>query len=272
MPLAEAVVRHDMHAHIWRAPRHPDRVPPGVDGSVEALLADMTAAKVSRAAIITPRSMGWDDGVTLDAARAHPDRLVAVVRCDLESGDAAERLGEAIAAGARGVRIAADDGPLDRLLDDDTERVRAVLRRTGIPLALHAYPADLDAVDGILRALPGHPVLLDHLGRPSVADGVDEPIFQRVLRMAAHPGLHLKTPDVPFFTPEGGAFEDLVPFLAAALEAFGPARIAWGSDWPLCVTAHDYSAVLAPIATALEPYRPDERELVWSGNFDRLYG
>ena len=272
MQLPEDVVRHDMHAHIWRAPPYPERVPQGVDGSVDALLADMMAGRVSRAAIITPRSMGWDDDATLEAARAHPERLVAVVRCDLESPDAAERLVAAIDAGARGVRIAADDGPLERLLDDDTERVRAVLLRTGLPLALHAYPSNLDTLDRILGALPGHPVLLDHFGRPAVADGPSEPGFQRVLSLSVHPGLHLKTPDVPFFTSDGGRFDELVPFLAAALETFGPARVTWGSDWPLCVTAHDYADVTAPVTEALKPYSPNERNMVWSGNFDRLFG
>ena len=272
MVLAEDVVRHDMHAHIWRDPRHRDRVIPGVDGSVEALLADLDGAGVTRAAVITPRSMGWDDAVTLDAARAHPDRLVAVVRCDLDDPDAAARLEDAIAAGARGVRIAADDGPLERLLDDDSRAVRTVLLRTGLPLALHVYPVGLDVLEAILTALPGHPVLLDHAGRPDVAAGTGDPGFRRVLAMASHPGLHLKTPDVPFFTPDGEGFDALVPFLSAMLETFGPERVAWGSDWPLCVSAHRYADVVAPITAALDPYSPAERALVWGGNFDRLYG
>ncbi len=272
MAVAHDAVRHDAHAHVWRDPRHPDRVIPGVDGGVEALLADMDAAGVARAAVITPRSMGWDDEITLEAARAHPVRLVAVVRCNLDDPDAAARLEDAVAAGARGLRIAADDGPLARLLDDDTIAVRAVLQRTGLPLALHAYPTDFDVLEQILHALPGHPILLDHAGRPDVAAGTGEPGFRRVLAMTSHPGLHLKTPDVPFFTPANGTPGDLVPFLTAMLETFGPERVVWGSDWPLCVSAHAYAEVAAPVTDALKPFSPAERALVWSGNFDRLYG
>lgn len=272
MPLAQDAVRHDAHAHVWRDPRHPDRVPEGVPGDAGSLLAEMDAAGVTRAAVITPRSMGWDDSYTLEVARAHPGRLVAVVRCDLDSPDAATRLDDAIAAGARGVRIAADDGPLGRLLDEDTAAVRDVLIRTGLPLALHAYPADLDVVDSILGALPGHPVLLDHAGRPDVAHGISEPGFQRVLLLARHPGLHLKTPDVPFFTPPGGTFRDLVPFLVTALDAFGADRILWSSDWPLCRTAHGYREVAEPLVDALASRSPEDQALVWGGNFERLYG
>lgn len=271
MSLAPPLARHDMHTHIWHAPGHPDRVPEGLDGSVDALLADLDAAGVTRAAVITPRSMGWDDGVTLAAAAAHPDRLVAVVRCDLDAPDVLATLRASVEAGARGIRIAVDDGPLDRLLADDLAPLRAYLQDTRLPLALHGHPQDLPAVVRILESLPGHPVLLDHFGRPVVAEGIAEPGFQRVLALAEHPGLHLKTPDVPFFTV-GGKLDDIVPFISAAVDAFGPSRIAWGSDWPLCTAGHGYAEIAEPIATALAALSPAEQALVWHGTFDRLYG
>lgn len=266
------VVRNDMHTHVWLNPSHPELAVPDAGGQVESLLADMDGAGVNRAAIITPRSMGWNDEYTLSAARAYPDRLVAVVRCDMNTPLAATQLSRKISRGASGVRIAADDGPLHRLLDDDSRRLRELLLDTRLPLALHAYPEDLSTVDSILHKLPGLTVVLDHFGRPSVGLGVADPTFQRVLEMAKHPGLVLKTPDVPFFTPKSGTTDDLIPFFTAALETFGPERVAWGSDWPLCGTGKHYGDVTAPISMALIPYSLSERDLVWHGNFDRIYG
>lgn len=264
--------RHDAHTHVWHRPTRPERVPEGLAGDVASLLADLDRAGVQRAAVITPRSMDWDDSYTLDVAAQHPERLAAVVRCDLDSPGAAAELRDAISVGARGVRIAADDGPLARLLDDDVAPVLDVLRDTGIALHLHSYPDGIADVAAVLDRLPDHPVLLDHMGRPDVAAGTDDPALRAVLDLAAHPGLHLKTPDVPYFAPTAELREALVPILVAALDAYGAGRVLWSSDWPLCTRDDGYDDVIAPVVAALEGFREDERDLVWRGNFERIFG
>lgn len=62
------------------------------------------------------------------------------------------------------------------------------------------------------------------------------------------------------WTPAG-----LRPYLDAALESFGPARLMIGSDWPVCLVASSYADVIGLVRDALGEYSVDEQERVLSG-------
>ena len=63
----------------------------------------------------------------------------------------------------------------------------------------------------------------------------------------------------------------LRPYLDAALEAFGPARLMMGSDWPVCLLAARYDDVVALVRDALAEYSDDEQEQVLGGAAREFY-
>jgi L-fuconolactonase len=65
---------------------------------------------------------------------------------------------------------------------------------------------------------------------------------------------------------------DLCPYAAAALDAFGPARLMFGSDWPVCTLAAAYPDVLAAARDLTAGLSPAEREAVFAGTATRVYG
>lgn len=65
--------------------------------------------------------------------------------------------------------------------------------------------------------------------------------------------------------------EQLTPYLDAALSAFGPNRLMFGSDWPVCLVAIDYPEWAAIVAGAISGLSPSEQERIWSGTAQEAY-
>ncbi len=65
--------------------------------------------------------------------------------------------------------------------------------------------------------------------------------------------------------------DDLRPAVDHALEVFGPGRLMFGSDWPVCLLASDYGRWLATLGDLLAGLSPDEAAAVWAGTARRIY-
>jgi predicted TIM-barrel fold metal-dependent hydrolase len=65
---------------------------------------------------------------------------------------------------------------------------------------------------------------------------------------------------------------DLRPYAEVALDAFGPARLMFGSDWPVCTVAASYPDVIAAARDLIAELSPAEREAVFSGTATAVYG
>jgi len=96
----------------------------------------------------------------------------------------------------------------------------------------------LPDVAALAAELPELRIVLDHLGKPAIgtaaAPAAPEARWVRDLRaLAAHPNTFCKLSGLP--AEAGGAWDadQVVPFLDAAADAFGPDRLMWGSDWPV---------------------------------------
>jgi len=100
-------------------------------------------------------------------------------------------------------------------------------------------------VTALADAVPDLRIVLDHLGKPRVGtDAAPSRPSAEWLRdlheLAARPLVHVKLSGLP---AEAGGFwteQQLTPFLDAALEAFGPERLMWGSDWPVSAVDAEY--------------------------------
>jgi predicted TIM-barrel fold metal-dependent hydrolase len=76
------------------------------------------------------------------------------------------------------------------------------------------------------------PVVIDHMGRAPVADGLDQAPFQALLsKLAQSEHLWVKVSGAERISSDGPPFSDAVPFANACIEA-APDRVVWGTDWP----------------------------------------
>ena len=115
-------------------------------------------------------------------------------------------------------------------------------------------------------------VVLDHIAKP-VVNGTPSPEWRASLHeLARHPNIFCKFSGVVTEVPGWRWSADLVrPYFDIALEAFGPERLMFGSDWPVCLVATDYARWHALVESFTQPLTPAERDAILGGTATRAY-
>ncbi|MEU4449409.1 amidohydrolase family protein [Actinosynnema sp. NPDC050801] len=133
---------------------------------------------------------------------------------------------------------------------------------------VHQLPAAIETV----RALPGATFVLDHLSKPPIAGGEREPWASYIRELAAEPNVTCKLSGmVTEADPVGWTVADLRPFADVVLDAFGPSRVMFGSDWPVCLLAASYEEVVAAAEGLTAGLTAGERDEVFGGTAARVY-
>jgi L-fuconolactonase len=160
----------------------------------------------------------------------------------------------------------------DWLLRPEVLRGLRRVAEAGLVYDLVLLPHQLPAATAAAAALPELTFVLDHLGKPPVATGELRPWAELVTGLAARPNTACKLSGL--VTEADWAHwssADLRPFADTVLAAFGPDRLMFGSDWPVCTLAAGYPQVLAAARELTSALGPDERAAVFSGTATRLY-
>jgi L-fuconolactonase len=115
------------------------------------------------------------------------------------------------------------------------------------------YPLHLGHVPALARACPGLTIVVDHLAKPPVKGGDLAAWADDLRAAAAFPNVLAKVSGLNTAADwESWRAEDLVPAIGVAVEAFGPGRLMFGSDWPVAILAGDYAKVWAETNRALD--------------------
>ncbi|MEK9281575.1 MULTISPECIES: amidohydrolase family protein [unclassified Bradyrhizobium] len=107
-------------------------------------------------------------------------------------------------------------------------------------------------------------LVIDHCGRPSIAQGLTGRAFQALLAIGRGRDAHIKLSGYYKFSEQPHPYEDAWPFVAALVEAFTLDRCVWGSDYPFLRAPErlDYGPLLA-VLTTLFPDADDLHRLLW---------
>ncbi len=260
-------------------------------------------AWTERAPALAGRSFGLDDyrGLTAGAGVAgtifmevdaedwrSEARMVAALARAPESGV----LG--LIAGCRpeeeaGFEAWLDEGPglgvvgYRRILHETTDEVsesetfRANLRRIGargLPFDMCFLARQLPVALELARACPDTALVLDHCGVPDIAGRAFEAWHEGVTALAAMPNVTAKLSGVfAYCAPGTASLATVRPWVEAVIEAFGPGRCLWGSDWPVVnVRGGDLPSWIAAFRTILAGYSEDEQAAMAHGTAERVYG
>jgi L-fuconolactonase len=172
-----------------------------------------------------------------------------------------------------GVRHQVHDEPdPDWLERADVRRGLAAVQARGLAYDLLVRARELPAATNTVRALPGLQFVLDHIAKPCIADGRDDPWNQRLPTLAAEPNVAVKlsgmVTEADWATWSPG---DLRPFVSRVVQWFGGDRLMFGSDWPVCLLAGSYHAVLGGLIDALPAMPPAELDQILGLNALRIY-
>ncbi|MBC6445666.1 amidohydrolase family protein [Actinokineospora xionganensis] len=151
--------------------------------------------------------------------------------------------------------------------------VMASLRALGLPYDLLVRGPQRAAALAGVRELGEVSFVLDHAGKPEIAAGEWEPWASWISAMAACPNVVCKLSGLTTQASwDGWTVEQVLPYAAHVLAAFGMDRVMFGSDWPVCDLAGGYSGALSVAEAALVGCGADERAAVLGGTARRVYG
>ncbi|MGW3144729.1 MULTISPECIES: amidohydrolase family protein [Streptomyces] len=244
-------------------------------------LADLTpqtrAAGVDRTVLVQTITVPEETPELLALAGEH-DLVGAVVGwTDLTRPDVADELTRLreLPGGRylKGIRHQVQGEPDPQwLLRPDVRRGLAAVADAGLVYDLVVLPHQLPACAKAAASLPGLTFVLDHLGKPPIAVGELEPWATAVRTLAALPNTVAKLSGLVTEADHASwAAGDLRPYTDVALEAFGPHRLMFGSDWPVCTLAAGYGEVLTVAGELTAELSEPERAAVLSGTAARVY-
>lgn len=173
-----------------------------------------------------------------------------------------------------GVRHVTQDEPDDDfIVREEIIRGLKVLEQHAVPFDLLFYVKHLHHATTLARELPELPMVIDHLAKPRIKEQVTDDWMDNFRAAAEFPNIFCKLSgmiteaDWKNWKPA-----DLKPYVETALEAFGPERCMYGSDWPVCELAGSYAQVHGALVETLGPLSETENAAIFGGTAIRFYG
>lgn len=142
-----------------------------------------------------------------------------------------------------------------------------------LPVDFLVLADQLPLLAELLKRVPGLRGVIDHLAKPPIASGSLEPWSSQMAEIAQHPGIYCKLSGmVTEADPQGWTQEDFTVYVHGVLDLFGPGRLMFGSDWPVCLMAATYDEVIGVLQQILqERLSPQEMEPIFGANAARFY-
>lgn len=263
----------DSHLHIYD-----DRFPQAVDAASALVQATVKEYRLlqqrlstSRAVIVTPRSYGTDNRVTVDAiAQLGLDRARGVAVLCSDATDL--EMDELDRAGIRGLRFSLYTAKNAAASFDMVEPLAHRIQRLGWHLQLHWTADQFVEHAEMIKRLPC-PLVIDHMGRLPQPVGIQHPAVQLLERLLGEGKTWIKLSGAYLDSQlgESAGFSD-VDAVARHWIATAPDRLVWGSDWPHPTETHkpDDAKMLDRLSVWTQDTTIIEKILVH--NPARLYG
>ncbi len=210
------------------------------------------------------------------ANAAHHDFVKGVVGwVDLQAGNVAEQLDYYRQfdklKGFRHVLQGEPDRAL--MLRPAFRRGIGELEERGFTYDLLILPDQLGYAAELAAAFPNQPFVVDHIAKPPIRSQEIDTWMRDIRALAAHENVCCKVSgmvteaDWQHWEPE-----DFRPYLDVVFAAFGPRRVLYGSDWPVCNVAGGYTRAISILEDYMRPFSAAEQALFWGDNAVRFYG
>jgi L-fuconolactonase len=275
-------MRIDAHQHFWQ---YTSEEYGWIDEPMSAIRRDflpadlkplLDASGIDATIAVQARQSLEETQFLLDLAWNHPwiagvvgwvplaDPNVTQVLERLSSDPSAVKL-----KGVRHVLQAEPDAHFDR---DDFHTGLSLLKRYGLVYDVLVVERQLPAAIRLVDRHPDQPFVLDHIAKPLIAAGELEPWRTHIRSLALRPHVTCKLSGMVTEASYTGWTEaSLQPYLEVALEAFGPNRLLFGSDWPVCTVAASYSQWVGTVERFVAPLSAEERAAILGNNAQRIY-
>jgi len=287
------MMKIDTHQHYWR---YQPQEFPWISNSMpqlqrDCLPADCEAARhaagVDAVVAVQARTLPEETTFLLQLADQHPEVVGVVGWADLHAPDLAQQLEPwCLHPAFMGLRhILQDEADVAAWVNAPAvNRSMQVMQQHKLVYDVLVFEHQLPSVMDFCARHDAHWLVLDHVGKPALrgwnADRDQaRPWFDHLRQLAALPHVMCKlsglVTETQWSRGQGLSLADVQTIWACfdlALEAFGPQRLMYGSDWPVCQLSSSYDAVHDLAQTwAQKALTNSEQEAFWSGNAQRCY-
>lgn len=146
------------------------------------------------------------------------------------------------------------------------------LKHYGFTYDVLVYEDQLRYLPPFVSAFPGQPFVIDHLAKPNIREGKIDEWKKGIVAVAQFQNVSCKISGMVTEADwKGWKKEDFKPYMDVVAEAFGPDRILFGSDWPVCLVAASYNDVVAIVEDYFSSFSEDEKAKVFGKNAQRFY-
>ncbi|MGH7592712.1 MAG: amidohydrolase family protein [Gemmatimonadales bacterium] len=272
-------MRIDAHQHYWRYdPLRDTWITTDMavirrDFFPEHAVQLLAAADIDGVVAVQASQSEAETDFLLDLAAQHSSVLGVVGWVDLRAPDLRDRLARWRGCAAlKGFRHVAQGEPDDFLGRPDVVRGVNRIGEHGYSYDILIYPRQLAAAKRLVEQCPAVRFVLDHCAKPAIAAGEIAGWRDGITRLARHPNVCCKLSGLVTeaswrtWTPA-----DLVPYLDVVAGAFGADRLLFGSDWPVCLLAAEYGAVVDAVARWCQRLSRAERTSIFGAAAATVY-
>ncbi len=272
-------MRIDAHQHFWALKRGdygwltPDLAPLYRDFAPIDLVPHLVANGVDGTVLVQAAPTLAETRYLLRLADVHDLILGVVGWVDFEAPDAAPLIGE-LAEHSKLVGLR----PMIQDIDDDNWMLKPNLSPAFEAMITHGLvfdaltlPRHLGNLSTLLARHPDLRVVIDHASKPEIATGQFDQWARDMARLAGETTAYVKLSGLVTEAAPEWSTEDLKPYVDHLLEHFGPSRMIWGSDWPVCLLASTYDRWCETTDMLLASLTAPEKAAVLGQNAQHFY-
>lgn len=274
-----SVMRIDAHHHFWR---YTPAEYGWIDDAMASIRRDflpadlaptIAAAGIDAVISVQARQTVAETEFLLEQARAHP-WIAGVVGwvplIDPAVGDELTRLAaDTRLKGVRHILQGEPDAYMDRR---DFNAGLAQLRAFNLAYDILIHHPQLPAAIRLVDRHPDQVFVVDHIAKPPIRAGGLQPWAHDLAELARRPNVFCKISGVVTEADyKSWTYDQIRPYLEVALAAFTPARLMFGSDWPVCCVATTYSDWVRTVERFAATLSVAEQEALFHSTAARAY-
>ena len=271
----------DAHVHIWTGDRKKYPIAKSFASHViepptftpEELFAECRPQGVGRIVLVQMSFYQYDNSYMLDAMKSQPGVFGGIAIVDPESPGLTAEMENLQKLGVRGYRLYAGK-----------EKAEAWPESTGIckqwetaaklrqAICCLANPDALPAIEKMCRAYPKTTVVIDHFARIGVSGQVIEKELDKLVALAKHPQVYVKTSAFYALGKKKPPHTDLGPMIRRLRDSYGANRLMWASDCPYqVVKGNTYADSISLIRDKLDFLSKEDKDWMLRGTAEKLF-
>jgi L-fuconolactonase len=158
------------------------------------------------------------------------------------------------------------------MLEPDFRQGISLLNKYGFTYDILIFPDQLKYAEKLVKAFPDQKFVLDHIAKPYIKDSKIDSWAAEIAQLAQHQNVWCKLSGMVTEADWANWTNDTFKrYLDVVFEAFGPQRLMFGSDWPVCLVAGEYSQVKEVVSNYTAQLSPTELDAIFGGNAITFY-